>query len=112
MLAVEGGGWVVAAGAPCPPAPDEAAGDNTPARHADTAPAATTTTMPSATQRPRPREPLASAAARTSPAARPPGRAEPSHSLPISVPSASGYGGGPQRRGSSGWHSSALSIAC
>jgi hypothetical protein len=50
-------GRVAGAGAPCCPDPDEAAGENTPARHADTAPAATTTTMPRATQPRRRRRP-------------------------------------------------------
>src|SRR5512140_103473 len=56
------------------PAPDEAAGENAPTRHADTTPAATTATMPRAAQRRRPRDPLTSPAARTSaccPASRP-----------------------------------------
>src|SRR6266700_3321281 len=50
---------VAGGGDPCGPAPDEAAGENTPARHAHAAPAATTATMPTATQRRWPREPLA-----------------------------------------------------
>ena len=45
-------------GTPCRPAPDEAAGDNAPARHAATAPAAATTTMPRTTRPLRPRETL------------------------------------------------------
>ncbi len=60
------------------PPPTEPTGEpeNTPARHADTIPAAATTTRPAATQPPRrrPRDPLASPAAWASachPASRP-----------------------------------------
>src|SRR3984885_13468550 len=65
---------VAGAGAPCCPAPGEAAGENTPACHPATAPATTTTTTPRPTQRPRLRGPPASADTRPSarcPAARP-----------------------------------------
>src|SRR6516165_7381861 len=58
-------GCVACAGAACP-VPGEAVGENTPARHADIAPAAATTTRPRATQRRRPRDPRAPAAAKTS----------------------------------------------
>jgi hypothetical protein len=59
-------GCVAGAAAPCCPDPDEEAGENTPARHAHTAPAASAITTPRATHRPGWRDWIASETAVTS----------------------------------------------